>query len=307
MGDSGTKGRGKHEVLSQSAARQEGVVSREQLHRLGFGDEHISRRERKADLHQLYTDVWAVGHANITPKGHLIAALLSCGPASFLSHRTAAALHGLRAVNVHAIEVTVVANRTYERPGLEVHRTAKPPHRKEIRTVGLLRYSSVPRLLIELAPREAPDELDRLITEAVHKHLLNLDAIEDALTRHARRPGLARLKAALAAYRSRPDRKSNLERAFDTWLLEHPEIPEPQRNVYVCGWEIDCWWPEQKVALELDGREYHTSVQEMERDRLKDTKLQVAGIKPMRVTGDRWDLDRAGVHSDLMALLGLAV
>jgi very-short-patch-repair endonuclease len=59
------------------------------------------------------------------------------------------------------------------------------------------------------------------------------------------------------------------------------------------------------VVLELDGRDYHTAVQEMERDRLKDTKLQIRGIKPMRVTGERWDLDRAGVRSDLLALLQL--
>jgi very-short-patch-repair endonuclease len=189
------------------------------------------------------------------------------------------------------------------RNGLTIHRTAKAPAPKEIRTVGHLRYSSVPRVLVELASRETPGELDRLITEAVHKRVLNLEAIEDALERHARRPGLSRLKQALRAYRPRPDRKSDLERSFDTWLLEHPEIPEPKRNVHIDMWEIDCWWPDQRVALELDGRDYHTAVQEMERDRLKDTKLQIIGIKPMRVTGDRWDIDRAGVHGDLLALL----
>jgi very-short-patch-repair endonuclease len=291
--------------LSQSAARQEGVLSREQLHALGLSDKQIARRERNHELHELYADAWAVGHGNVTPKAHLIAALLSCGPASFLSHRTAAALHGLRAINVNAIEVTLVADRTYVRPGLEVHRTAKPPHPQEIRTVELLRYSSVPRLLIELAPRETAEELARLITEAIRRRQLNLEAMEAAMERHARRPGLARLKQALHAYRPRPDRKSDLERAFDEWLLQHPEIPQPQRNVHIAGWEIDCFWPDQRVALELDGRPYHVAVQEMERDRIKDTKLQILGIKPMRVTGDRWDLDRAGVHSDLLKLLEL--
>jgi hypothetical protein len=129
--------------------------------------------------------------------------------------------------------------------------------------------------------------------------------MEAALERHARRPGLTALKAALTAYRPRPDRKSDLERAFDAWLLDHPEIPEPVRNVYIDGWEIDCWWPEQRVALELDGRPYHVAASDMDRDRLKDTKLQILQIKPMRVTGDRWDLDRVGVHSDLLALLEL--
>lgn len=305
MGDSEKKSAQNGHVFAPSAARQDGVISRAQLHALGLSDKQIRTREMSGELHQLYTDVWAVGHSKITPLGRMTAALLSCGPNSFLSHRTAAALHELRAVNVRAIEVTVVGDRACARRGLITHRTRREPVPKEVRTVGHLRYSAVPRLLIELAPRETPAELNRLITEAVHKRLLNLDAIEDALAGHARRPGVARLKDALAAYRPRPDRKSGLEHAFDEWLLEHPEIPEPRRNVHIDIWEIDCWWPAQRVALELDGRDYHTAVQEMERDRVKDTKLQLMRIKPMRVTDVRWELDRAGVHADLMALLEL--
>lgn len=275
------------------------------MHALGFSDKQIRLREANGELHQLYNDVWAVGHTNVTPLGRLVGALLSCGPASFLSHRTSAALHGLRQINIHAIEVTVVGQRASPRQGLIAHRTAKPPAPQDLRTVGQLRYSSFPRLLIELAARETAAELDRLITEAARKRLLDPAAIEAAMGRHARRPGLARLKEALAAYRPRPDRKSDLERAFDAWLEEHPEIPEPQRNIHLEGWELDCFWPEQRVALELDGRPYHVAVAEMERDRIKDTKLQISQIKPMRVTGDRWDLDRAGGHRDLLALLEL--
>jgi very-short-patch-repair endonuclease len=300
MGDSEKKGAGKRRVFSPSE-----VVSREQLHRLGLSDKQIARRESRGELHELYTDVWAVGRRDVSPQGHLLAALLSCGPTSFLSHRTAAALHGLRAVNVRAIEVTVVGDRACSRQGLITHRTTKPPAPQDLRTVEPLRYSSVPRLLIELAPRETPTELKRLITEAVRRRRLDLVAMEAALQRYARRPGLARLKEALHSYRPRPDRKSDLERAFDDWLVEHPEIPQPRRNVHIDGWEIDCWWPEQRVALELDGRPYHVAAQDMDRDRRKDTALQILGIRVMRVTGERWDLDRAGVHGDLLALLQL--
>lgn len=43
----------------------------------------------------------------------------------------------------------------------------------------------------------------------------------------------------------------------------------------------------------------------MEKDRVKDTKLQLIGIKPMRVTDFRFEHDRRGVHDDLVALLQL--
>lgn len=280
-------------------------MGRQQLHALGFSNAQIARRESNGDLHELYPDVWAVGHRNVSPLGHLIAALLSCGPHSFLSHRTAAAVHGLRQINVRAIEVTIVAKRAPERGALVVHRTTHRPVDEELRTRGLLRFSSVPRLLMESAQTETPAELDRLITQAVRKGLLDPDATERALQRHARRPGVGTLKAALGSYRPQPDRKSDLERAFDAWLPQHPEIPEPLRNISIDGWEIDCWWPEHSVALELDGRPYHIAVREMDRDRIKDTKLQLIGIKPMRVTDSRWEHDRRGVQEDLCGLLGL--
>jgi very-short-patch-repair endonuclease len=287
---------------SRRARQQEGMISRGQLHECGITDRQIGQGERTGVLHRLYEEVWAVGHANVSPLGHLIAALLSCGPRSFLSHRTAAALHGLRQVNVKAIEVTVIAGNAPRRTGLILHRTRTA---EEPRTRGHLRFSSVPRMLIEVAASETDRELERLITQAVRKRLLDVAAVERALDRHARRPGVGRLKQALGAYRPQPDRTSQLERAFDAWLLRHPEIPEPLRNVHIDGWEIDCWWPEQKVALELDGRPYHVSVKDMERDRIKDTKLQLTGIRPMRVTDSRWEYDRRGVYDDLRKLLEL--
>jgi very-short-patch-repair endonuclease len=290
---------------SERARAQQGVISRRQLHECGITDRQIGRGEGAGVLHELYEGVWALGHRSVSPLGHLIAAVLSCRPDSFLSHRTAAAVHGLRKIDVRAIEVTTVGGNAVRRPGLIVHRTRREPAAGEVRERGVLRFSSVPRMFVEVAKKETDAELDRLITLAARKRLLDPDAMEAVLERHQRRPGIGRLKWALRRYRPQPDRTSDLERAFDAWLRQHPEIPEPLRNVDIDGWEIDCWWPEQKVALELDGRPYHVAVKDMERDRLKDTKLQRIGIRPMRVTDARWEHDRRGVHGDLRALLQL--
>ncbi len=187
-----------------------------------------------------------------------------------------------------------------------VHRTAERPAKSDITTRDGLRVSSVPRLLIELAPRESARELDRLITVAARKRILNVDKMHAVVTRHGRRPGMAKLRNALRAYLPRPDRKSGLERAFDELLAEHPEIPPPQRNVYIDGWEIDCYWPAQSLAVELDGRPYHVAVRDIERDRLKDAKLLKVGIRVLRITDSRFELDRFGALGDLLAALGLS-
>lgn len=291
---------------SQLAGRQEGVIDRQQLHGLEMSDKQIARGEATGVLHPLYANVWSVGHTKVSPVGRLIGALLSCGARPcFLSHRTAAALHGLRTVNVRAIDITVVHGNVPKRKGLRVHRTRQEPAAGEVRTRDLLRFSSVPRLLIELAPNETDRELDRLITEAARRRLIDPEAIEQALTRHARRPGVARLRTALTAYRPQPDRASELERAFDRWLQGHPAIPEPQRNVKIDGWEVDCFWPDQQVALELDGRPYHVAARDMEKDRLKDVRLQLKGIRVMRVTDFSFSHDPSGMETDLTALLEL--
>ena len=154
-------------------------------------------------------------------------------------------------------------------------------------------------MLVELAPRETPLELQRLVTEAVRKRLLRPDTrdgratIEAALARHEGRPGLGKLAAVLAVYRRTKSSKSGLERAFDgSW----PSTPRSRsRSQHPIGvWEIDCFWPEHNLAVELDGRPYHVAAQDMERDRIKDADLLRRGITPLRFTDFRVEHDASG-------------
>ncbi len=223
--------RGRGFSSSEFAARQLGVISAVQLLGLGFSPKEIQGLVRRGILYPLYPGVYAVGHRSVVAHARLIAALLTCGGSSFLSHRTAAAVRGLRPVNTRRIEVTVPGKRLGARTGIVIHQSARPDD-ADMTTYNGLRVSSVPRMLIESAPTESQRELERLITEAVRKRLLDFPALEDALHRSARRPGLAKLKRALRDYRPGPGRKSGLERAFDE-LIKDTGIPEPQRNVHI--------------------------------------------------------------------------
>ena len=288
-------------ALARIAGKQFGVISLGQLLAIGFSLREIQVRARRGLLNRIHKDVFAVGHTRIVPHAHLVAALLTCGPASFLSHRTAAAVWGLRAVNTRRIEVTVPGSKAPYRRTLMIHRTRHDPDQQDLALRTGLRVSSVPRMLVELAQQEKPAELDRLITESVRKRILDLAAVEAALIRHTRRPGVAHLKRALRDYRPRHDRKSQLERDFDR-LIAGTDIPPPQRNVIIGGWEIDCFWPEARLAVELDGRPYHIAVRDIERDKLKDAKLLRLQIRTMRITDMRFTLDPTGILDDLRSL-----
>jgi Transcriptional regulator, AbiEi antitoxin len=293
-------------LISGIAGGQDGVISTEQLTRLGLTKDDIRRRVLKGWLHPLHRGVYAVGHRNLTSRGFLRAALLTCGPTGFLDGRTAAADYGLRAQNFKAIEVTVVASKTPKRSGLIIHRTRHEPHRSEVRTRYGLRVATVPRLLITLAPRETPTELMRLITEAVRRKALNIASMEEAFTRHERAPGIGLLKDVYSRYRPGPDRKSNLERSFDAYAATDSRIPPYEKNVRLGPYEFDCFWRHEQFALELDGRPYHSALEDMDNDRAKDIWLQRNRIGGMRITDFRWEYERDGAVEDLLALLALA-
>jgi hypothetical protein len=279
-------------------------VGTEQLYALGFSAREANRLVDGGAFIRRHRGVLLDARAPATQRGQLFAALLAFGTGAFLSHRTAAALHCLRAINVRAIEVTVVSGHTPKHPGLIAHRTSVTPRPDEIRTRDGLSFSSVARLLIELAPREPRAELDRLIAEAARRRNLDLERIEQTIARHPRRPGAAELRAALDAYEPSPNDKSRLERAFADWLATLPDIPAPQRNIKLAGrWEIDFYWPAQSLAVELDGRPYHLLPADQERDRVKDVWLQRHAISIVRVTEFRLEHDRAGVEADLRHFL----
>jgi hypothetical protein len=290
--------------MARVSRRQDGAVGIEQLHALGFSKHEVERLVDGGAFVRRHRGVLLDARAPATQRGQLFAALLAFGPGAFLSHRTAAALHGLRAVNVRAIEVTVVSGHTPKRAGLIAHRTGATPHKDEVRTRDGLSFSSVSRLLIELAPRETRAELDRLIAEAARRRSLDLERIGQMIVRHPRRAGVAELRAALASYQPSPADKSGLERAFADWLATLPEIPAPERNVKLAGrWEIDFYWPAYSLAVELDGRPYHSLPADQERDRIKDAWLQRNAVSIVRVTEFRFEHDRAGIEADLRHFL----
>jgi very-short-patch-repair endonuclease len=282
------------------AAEQFGVVSTAQLRQAGVTAKEIRGLVSRGVLHPLYHGVYAFGHRRVVAHGRLVAALLSCGDSSFLSHRTAAAVWDLRPANVRRIEVTAPDHRLADRRGIVLHQSAAVAD-DEVKTRNGLRVSSVARLLVESARTEPVKELVRLITEAVRRRHLDFGVLESTMARHTRRPGMANLRQALRGYEPRPDRKSGLERAFDE-LIKDSGIPEPQRNVFIDGWEVDCYWPEFNLVVELDGRNYHSSLRDMEKDKLKDAKLALLGIQVIRITELRFELEPGQILADLLKL-----
>ena len=238
------------------------------------------------------------------PRTHLWAAQLALGDRAFFSHRTAAALLGLRKIDTRAIELTVISGHTPRRPGLIVRRCSFQPLRSELRASIGLRHSSANRMLFEEADREDRRELDRLIAECARWKLLHIEEILELAGRHPHLPGAAELIPALKRYvPMTAEEKSKYEHDAAEWLNGLTDIPRPVRNVRVEHWEFDFYWPEHRLVVEVDGDPYHCTPEERERDLRKDAWCQTHDHRILRITPFRFHYERREIHDDLSAIL----
>jgi very-short-patch-repair endonuclease len=116
--------------------------------------------------------------------------------------------------------------------------------------------------------------------------LFDLRAVEELLTRTVGHPGHGRLRRAIALYKPSSFTRSSLEKRFLQLLVE-AGLPQPRTNFVEEGFELDCYWPGHRFAVELDLFETHGTRAAFERDRRRQEDLLLAGIAMTRVTGPR--------------------
>ena len=90
-------------------------------------------------------------------------------------------------------------------------------------------------------------------------------------------------------------------------LVRQAGLPEPEANVVVHGKELDLWWPQARVAVEVDAFGTHGSPSSFESDRLVDTDFKAGGIEVLRFTGRRIRTRPHEVVARLAAVLALAL
>ena len=164
-------------AIALLATHQHGIVERRQLIALGLSPAAIDHRVRAGRLIVLHRGVYTVGHAALTDRGRMRAALMAAGPTAVLSHRTAAALWKVTPSMPPFVEVTVTHRRPRSRAGLQIHATRRPP---EIRTLHSLPLTAPLRTLADLAPTQPQHALERLCAEALMLKLVTQEQLAAA-------------------------------------------------------------------------------------------------------------------------------
>jgi very-short-patch-repair endonuclease len=284
------------------ARDQAGIVARAQLLAAGMSRSAIGRALRAGKLHRVHRGVYAAMAPELLGEdGRLLAALWAAGDGALLSHGTAAWRWRIIPAPPSVIEVAVPQPRTSP-AGVVLHQSGRL-RPGDVTLNARFRSTSVARTLLDVATRYTHRALLRALAEAEFHHDLRPADVERTLRRG--HPGSANLRAALQEHApGHGEVKSQLERRFRRLLIKRG-IELPLRNEELGPWTVDCLWPDQRVVVELDGRQ-HERPHQADSDDDRDLWLRRHGYAARRYGQRQIDERPDDVVADLLAALGYA-
>ena len=292
--------------LAALATAQHGVVARRQLLSRGFTRNEIQRMLANRRLLAVHRGVYAVGHLALSQRGRWMAAVLACGPGALLSHRSAAALWGLRQSAIAYVEVIAPTERgpiDGVRPRL--CRLLQPRDRA---TVDGIPCTSIALTLLNLAAVLPRRGVERACDEAEVQQLFDLAAVEDVLARFRGARGSATLRGVLEDHAIGTTLTREALEELALALFARHGVPTPAVNATVftpsgIPYEVDFLWRRERLVLETDGLRFHSTRRQIERDRRKEAELVRAGYRVVRMTWRQIEREPGTVALTLNAAL----
>jgi len=278
-------------AIADLGARQEGLVSREQLERLGLSRRRIERWVADGRLHPVFRAVYALGHRNLGSGARARAASLAC-PGAVISHRSAAALLGIGEVAPLVVDIIPREQRGRQIDGIKPHRVAFPERHELVRTWGIA-CTNVARTVVDLAGVYGDDGLRKTFERATAAKKLDLAAIETTLAGAGKRRGAPALRRVIEEWRpvAETARYSTARSLFEAKLLPlvvAADLPMPHVNAPVRTTErileVDLLWPDERFIVEADSRRHHGTEVAFERDRKRDLELHAVAYDVLRIT-----------------------
>jgi very-short-patch-repair endonuclease len=286
--------------LMNLANRQHGVISRDQLRRLGMSDSAIAHAIRTGRLHRVFRGTFALT-PQISRRGRLSAAVLACGNGAVISHRSAGALLGLLNDGPTVIDVIPPQERGRQIDGIRFHRV-RAPRRDETGTVDGIPCTSPARTMVDLAGTVGDWTLRSCFERAAQRKLLDIPAIEASMDPGRR--GVKSLRTLAHGWRRAAPvaKKGRLKSPLEAKVLPlvlRRNLPAPLLNAPVeignGRIEVDFLWPSQRLVVEADSRDFHGTEVAFERDRWRDRELFRVGYNTLRVTHQQAERETAAV------------
>lgn len=223
-------------------------------------------------------------------------------PKVVISHDTAAYLHGLINEEPELLHLCIPhGGNRHKLTGAVVHQSLVP----EVVEFGDLPVLSLPRTAVVFgASIVNPWDAAGVLYRAVH----DLGASPNDLLRHAAMsPRGGRGMVSRAARELAAGARSVPEGVIWTacWELGLP-VPALNVAIRVAGrrFHPDCLFQEMRLVVEIDGREYHSTPEQIAADAQRQALLEAAGYTVMRFAASNVLYRPAEVMSQIMMALG---
>jgi predicted transcriptional regulator of viral defense system len=288
------------------AERQHALITLPQLQLHGLGKAAVAKRAKDGRLYRVHRGVYAVGRPSLTQRGRWMAAVLAYGPTAVLSHRSAAALHGLRPDNRAKADVTLPSSSVKPRPRIDVHRS-RTLTAADVTTVDGIPCTTVARTLVDLGDDVDQQGVQRAVSQAEVMDLFDGVAVDEALALAGPRRGARILRAVLADYEEPTLTRTELEKRFLA-LCRRASVSSPAVNAWITlpdgvAYQVDFLWREERIIVETDSRAFHSHRTAFENDRLRDQRLTLAGYTVLRFTWRQVTGEAARVAATITRLL----
>jgi very-short-patch-repair endonuclease len=298
--------------LAEVAARQAGLVRRQDAAAIGVSDRELDRLVALGLLMVVHTGVYRHAAAPLDRRTRLLAAVWGAGAVTVASHRSAAWLWDLRDVPRWRPEVTVAGRSRRSPTRVTVHRTDRLEP-LDITTCEGIPVTTVPRTLLDLGAVTDPPVVRQATQDAVIRNLVQPEDLLCVLERLGRRG--RRGTAALRDVVEHSFLDARLESRLEQELFEivlRCEVPAPVlqyelRCVDGRQVELDFGWPEHRVAVEADGRLWHATTADFERDRARGNSIAASGWSLYRFGWSDVRERRAGVVASIHRAFRAAV
>ncbi|MBJ8343697.1 type IV toxin-antitoxin system AbiEi family antitoxin domain-containing protein [Antrihabitans sp. YC2-6] len=277
-------------------ALQDGVVTLAQARDAGMSSTAVNRRVSSGEWARLHSGVFIRADRERTSAVSLRAAVYAAGEGAVAYGPSAAWWQKLIDRPPHKHWITIPTHRRLRRSS-NVRLRHRDLHSIDTKTVRSMPVTILPLTVLEAAVelRSGSVMMDRALQKRT-----SLRMLEVVHERNSTRSGAAKAAALLAA--AGEGGASEAERRFQE-ILRRAGVTGWEAHYKTRGFEIDVAFPEQRLAIEVDGWAWHRDADRFAHDLERQNTLVNAGWRVLRFTWHHVTYEPDVVLAEVMSAL----
>ncbi len=290
-------------AVADLAGRQFGFVSDQQVRICGLSRKAAYGRRNRGLWRAWHRGVYYLGTGDPELRGEILGAILSLPRGGAAAGTTVTWLRGLTPRTPEPVELVALDVMTPpKRTGITISRGDRLQH-ADIHWVGPIPVTSIDQTLVDRARTADFDQLEAECALALRNHLTSMNKLRSAVDTAKGTPGIGKLREIVSAGRPAVTRSDN-ERILRR-LVREGELPPALYNVQVGDYELDLYWPELRLGIEVDSFFTHGGEHIFEGDRWRDSDLATGDVEVRRFTDRQLKAKELAVVARLGAIVAL--